>query len=447
MARKIVYTTSAGVFVIILGIILLFVYFIAAKHNMSWDLSRTGSNTLDSRIKNVLDSLDNDVNILIFDKEGPEKRHAQEIMDLYVTETKRITYKIIDPDVRPGMAKQYGVDRYGQAVLLSKNRQSLIERVTDENITNALVKLKRDRKKVIYLITGHGERDISHEHNQGLSQLGSALALNDVSVHSFLLMSKQGIPQDADLIVVAGPRKRFLPEELEIIRNYLIGGGSMFLALEPGGNAGLDGLLGEYGIILDDGIVIDTYSTMVGGDYTVPVVNTYGDIPAIKDFAYATLFPTSRALTIKEELPGDLEVTWLARTSNQSWSELDFTTLFDEGEATRNAKEMKGPLNVALYARHTAGANIQASLMVFGDTDFLTNAYLNVSGNKDLAFTCINMLLDEGDVITIDTKAPRDRPFILTPGQSSLLFWVPIVAIPVLILSSAVVVFWKRRRS
>ena len=305
----------------------------------------------------------------------------------------------------------------------------------------------RDRKQVIYLITGHGERDISHEHNQGISQLGTALALDDVEVHSHLLMSKQGIPPDADLIVVAGPRKKFLGEELEIIRNYLAGGGNMLITLEPGGNAGLDELLDEYGIILDDGIVIDTFSTMVGGDYTVPVVNTYGDLPAIKDFAYATLFPTSRALMIKKELPPDLKVTWLARTSNRSWSELDFATLFDEGEASRSDEEIQGPLNVAVYARRAAANNLQGSLMVFGDTDFLTNAYLNVSGNKDLVFTCINMLLDEGHLITIDAKSPRDRPFILTPGQSRVIFWVPIVVIPVLILSSALGVFWMRRRA
>jgi len=447
MIRKIAYTTSAGVFVIILGAILTLVYVIASNHNMSWDLSRTGSNTLDAKTINVLDSLDVAVEMTIFDKEGPEKRHAQEIMDLYVTASKRFKYRTIDPDASPGMAKQYGVDRYGQAVLSAGDRQSLIERVTEENVTNALVKLKRDRKKVIYLITGHGERDISHVHNQGLSLLGTALALDDVSVHSLLLMSKQGIPQDADLIVVAGPRKTFLPEELEIIRTYLCGGGSMLLALEPGGSAGLDELLDEYGIILDDGIVIDTYSTMVGGDYTVPVVNTYGDVEAIKDFAYATIFPTTRALMIKEQLPPDLEVSWVARTSNQSWSELDFTTLFDEGEATHSAAETQGPLNVALFAGYTPVDKPRASLMVFGDTDFLTNAYLNVSGNKDLAFTCINMLLGEGHVITIDTKTARDRPFILTPGQSRLIFWVPIVFIPVLIIFSAVVVFWIRRRA
>ena len=186
---------------------------------------------------------------------------------------------------------------------------------------------------------------------------------------------------------------------------------------------------------------------MVGGDYTVPVVNTYGDLPAIKDFAYATLFPTSRALMIKKELPPDLKVTWLARTSNRSWSELDFATLFDEGEASRSDEEIQGPLNVAVYARRAAANNLQGSLMVFGDTDFLTNAYLNVSGNKDLVFTCINMLLDEGHLITIDAKSPRDRPFILTPGQSRVIFWVPIVVIPVLILSSALGVFWMRRRA
>lgn len=447
MVRKLAYLSSAGLFVIILGVILLFVYFIASNHNISWDLSRTGANTLDSKTINVLNSLDFDVKMLIFDKEGREKKHAAEVMDLYVTASNRITYMIIDPDARPGMSARYGVDRYGQAVIIGRNRQSLIERVTEENVTNALIKLKRDRKKVIYLTTGHGERDISGKENQGLSQLGSALKRDDYEVHALLLMRRQQVPGNADLLIAAGPRKRFLREELEIIQKYLGNGGSMLITLEPGGNAGLDGLLDEYGIVLDDGIIIDTISTILGSDYTVPVVNTYGDVPALRGFAYATVFPTSRSLMIRQEHTENLKVDWLARTSDQSWSELDFITLIDEGEADRGPEEVHGPLNVAVLARDQVGADLRSSLMVFGDTDFLTNAYLNVSGNKDLTLNCINMLLNESHLITIDTNIARDRPFILTPDQTIIVFWVPVVVVPCLILCAALVVFWVRRRA
>ncbi len=447
MARKLLYASSASLFVVILAAILVIVYFIASNHNVNWDLSRTGSNTLDARTGNVLRSLDFDVDITVFDKEGEEGRRAREILDLYVTESRRISYTVIDPDARPGVAGKYGVDRYGQAVLVGRQRQTLVDRVTEDSITNALLNLKRDSRKVLYFTTGHGERDISREDNQGFSQLGSALEKDDYEVHALVLMREQAIPQNADLVVVAGPVKSLLPEEQDIIRNYLGRGGRMLIALEPGPEAGLKGLLEEYGIALDAGIIVDRFNTMVGGDYTVPVVTTYGDAPGVKGFAYATLFPTSRSLMIREGLPDDLAVTWLARTSDQSWSESDYATLIDEGTATRDESERKGPLNVALLAEKKISEEIKASLLVFGDTDFCTNAYLNVSGNKDLVLGCIKMLLHAGHKITIDKKSAQDRPFILTPVQNSLMFWIPVIIIPALILCAAVATFRVRRRS
>jgi ABC-type uncharacterized transport system involved in gliding motility auxiliary subunit len=446
LARRFLYTSSASLFVVIFAAILIIVYLIASNHNISWDLSRAGINTMDSKTKKIIQSLNFDVLITVFDKEGAEKNLAQEVLDLYVDESERLSYTIIDPDVRPTMASQYGVDRYGQAVLTGRGRQVLVDRITEEDVTNALVKLKRDKKKVIYFITGHGERDFLNNQNKGLTQLADALKKDDYELRRLLLMKEQAIPQDADLIAAIDPKKRFLPEELEINQRYLNSGGSMLLALEPGTDAGLRGLLGEYGIDLDDGIIIDTFSTMVGGDYTIPVVTTYGDVKSLKGFAYATFFPTSRALIERKEPAENTEVSWLARTSEKSWSEDDYAMLFDEGRVSCDESEIQGPLNVAMLANKKHDNEMKASLVVFGDADFISNAYLNVSGNKDLAIGCINMLLNEGHLITLDKKIYHDRPFILTPAQSAIVFWVPIVVFPAVILLCALsVLFWRRR--
>jgi len=445
MAERVSYTSSAGLFIFIFCAILVFVYLIASNHNVAWDLSRTGANTLDTKTINVLDSLDFDIEVVVFEKTGENR--AREILDLYVTESRHLSYRIIDPDTRPGLASQYGVDRYGQTVLLGRRRQCLIESVTQENLTNAVVKLKRDKKMVIYMVTGHGEREIAHEHKSGISQLGSDLALNDFEVFPLLLMRLNAVPRDADLVVVAGPRKSFLEEELAMLRAYLNKGGKSIFALEPGGNAGLRGFLEDYGILLDDGIIVDRFSSVSGGDDTSPVVTTYADIPALKNFSYATFFPTARAVLIREDpLPG-IEIRWLARTSKKSWSELDFMALFDGLDVSPDALEHQGPLNVAVLAHKEIDKETRSSLMVFGDADFLSNAYLNVSGNKDLVFACIDMLLGQGSSITIDNRIAQDKPFILTPLHRMMVFWIPVVIIPSLMMSACIAVFWMRKRT
>ena len=186
---------------------------------------------------------------------------------------------------------------------------------------------------------------------------------------------------------------------------------------------------------------------MAGGDNTAPVVTQYGDIPELKGFSYATFFPTSRAILVKEDFSPSVRIEWLARTSEKSWSEHDFIALFDGLDVAPDAFESKGPLNVAVLAKKELDNETRSSVMVFGDVDFLTNAYLNVSGNKDLAINCINMMLGEGSLISIDKKTAQDRPFILTPTQNLIIFWIPVVVIPSLIMSICLAVFLIRRRA
>jgi len=448
MADKFVYRSSAGLAVFLFAVILVFIYLVSINHNLIWDLSASGENTLDTKTMNVLRSLDFDVDIKVFDKQGQEEAvKAAQILDLYINATTKVKYDIIDPDAHPAMVGGFGVDRYGQAILAGRGRQSRVDKVSEETITSAIIKLKRDRQKSVYFVTGHGERNISGDDKNALGQLCESLRKDDYTVRPLMLLRGSTVPQDADLVAVIDPQKDLFPEEIDMIDTYLKGGGSLLVALEPMTDAGLDVLLDKYGIGLEKGMVLDPFSRMVGAEYTVPVVSTYGDVSALKGFAYATFFPTSRPLSIKDALSEDLEVHWLARTSDQSWSEMDMDGL-DEGlNATLDKEDTKGPLYLAVYSRKSLDNELSAHMMAFGDADFLSNTYLMVSGNKDMAMNCINQLLDEGYMITMEDSLPTDRPFILTPSQDRIIFYTPIVVIPSIILLVALHVNRKRKTS
>lgn len=108
---------------------------------------------------------------------------------------------------------------------------------------------------------------------------------------------------------------------------------------------------------------------------------------------------------------------------------------------------MRGPFDIALFARIAIKEGTEARVMVFGDGDFMTNTYLNVSGNNALAIHCINALLDSGPILKIDPGQSRDKPFILTPVQAVALFLVSVILIPCLALSPILAVRWKRRQA
>ena len=86
-------------------------------------------------------------------------------------------------------------------------------------------------------------------------------------------------------------------------------------------------------------------------------------------------------------------------------------------------------------------------MVVFGDSDFLSNTYVGLSGNKDLALNCLNMLLGENTLITIERQPSSFRPFILTSLQGAVVFWIPVVVMPFLILAAGLWVFLARRKA
>ncbi|MBN1634975.1 MAG: Gldg family protein, partial [Deltaproteobacteria bacterium] len=333
MRKSLTYTFHAGLLVIIFAAIVVIIYLIALNHNTLWDLTMARENTLDPKTASIIDSLDFDVEIKVFEKEGQEQKNARSLLELYVLQSKHMTFEIIDPDVKPGLAEQCGVERYGQAVIYGKGRKERIEHITEESITSALLKLLRDKKKVVYFVTGHGENGLDDDQKQGISGLRDALEANNYMVKSCFLVREPSVPADADLVILAGPRNALFSEEQEMLGTYLEQGGRMFVALEPEHDAGMRDFLEKWGIEIDTDIIIDTFSRLLGGDYTCPVVNLYGDVKGLQGFGYTTFYPTARSLKVVDDIPIGLNIEWLVRTSDQSWSEHDLEKFFELGEA------------------------------------------------------------------------------------------------------------------
>jgi ABC-type uncharacterized transport system involved in gliding motility auxiliary subunit len=448
MQRTLKYGSNAGLLVAVFLAILVVLYLFALHHNRSWDFSQGGENRLDAKSLSLLKALKYDVDIKVFERKGEANYiYTKDLLELFKLANPHIRYDIIDPDMHPDKAKTFGVERYGQAILLGGGKKEFIDKVDEESLTNALYKLGRTKQKTINFIEGHGERGTGDGEMGGIMQLKEALTKDNHAVKPILLM-REAIPSDADLLAIIGPEKSFFPEEISALAAYLDKGGRMLVALEPGRDAGLTELLSRYGIRLENDIIIDTMSRVLGGDYSMPVVIAYGKAKAVRDFTLVTFFPSARSLEIMQPLPQDVEVEWLGQTSDQSWSEFDVETWNKEGNASFDPKkDRKGPRSIGLYVKKEVRDKNSAQLIVFGDSDFLTNTYLNLSGNKDLALNCINMLLGEGALVTIEKKPSRFKPFILTPSQGALVFWIPVVGIPAVILLAAIAVFLSRRKA
>jgi ABC-type uncharacterized transport system involved in gliding motility auxiliary subunit len=151
----------------------------------------------------------------------------------------------------------------------------------------------------------------------------------------------------------------------------------------------------------------------------------------------------------------------LVRSSSESWAETDKSRL-EKGEASFDPiKDRKGPLNLAVLITlsppgktvkgETAEKKVtnppQGRIVVFGDSDFASNGYFNLSGNGDLFLNTINHLTEEEQLISIRPAKSPVKPLSLTAGQAQVLFLVPLVLLPLLVIGAGVIVWRSRRKA
>jgi ABC-type uncharacterized transport system involved in gliding motility auxiliary subunit len=216
-------------------------------------------------------------------------------------------------------------------------------------------------------------------------------------------------------------------------------------------------------------LVIETNALgrLFGGDYHMPAVTAYEPHAITKDFVgIMTIFPVVRSVSVSPKLPAGVSAQALMFTSPHplSWAETDLKA-FHEGRSTFDeGSDRKGPISIAAVAtvpvtKQAGGANVPASeeekrpvasrsarLVVFGDSEFANNNFFTLQGNGDLFLNTVSWLAEEEDLIAI---RPREGggsgPVVLTAAQQPVIFWLPVVGLPLVVFAAGAVVFTRRR--
>lgn len=213
------------------------------------DLTEAQQYRLSNTTIQLLAELEDDIHVTGFftRDQSDQQREAEIFLNQYQKYSNgRITYTFIDPDRNPGEAARLGMTRSGVMVFERGDQTAEAASVTEQAMTSALVQVLRGEARKLYLVTGHGERRTDDFSGSGYSQIGSLLSRGGFEVVSLNLLEQGSVPEDADLVVVAGPTAQFSATEVEALRTYLQNGGSLFLLSEPGAAGGVlgSGVLG-----------------------------------------------------------------------------------------------------------------------------------------------------------------------------------------------------------
>ncbi|GAK51008.1 putative ABC-type uncharacterized transport system involved in gliding motility auxiliary [Candidatus Moduliflexus flocculans] len=432
---------------IVLGIIVM-VEAISARHSYRWDFTSNQRYTLSDQTKNVVSGLASDVTVLAFYSPTEGDRVAfEDRLKQYAALSKHLKYEFVDPDKFPARAQKYEIKTYGTIVLETEKKQEKITDSSEQSLTNGLIKVTRDQKKIIYMIKGHGEHDLADISEKGYSQAKKAMTDQSYDVKDLLLTQQQFIPTDAALVVMAGPQKDLLPAELDLLRNYLDKGGNLLLLLDPDQAPGMTAFVKEYGVILGDDMVIDRMSRMFGAGYETPVVMQYVGHPITDKFNMMTAFPVARSVQTAETLPAGVQADKLFFSSPDSWAETSKAELqsgavqFDEGT------DLRGPVPLAVIAGIATPDQTKkgSKMIVIGDSDFANNTYFAQVGNGDLFLNTVSWLAEEENLIAIRAKDPEIMPLMLTATQGRLAFLISLVVLPVFVIFMGVTMYIQRR--
>ncbi len=459
-SRTTLYGTNAFVLVCVFLGVLVFINILATRHKHRFDFTSSGIFTLAPQTRKIVTNLPREITMTaFFQSESPTKPEFKNLMDGYLGLSDKIKLSFIDPDKNPAIVKRYGVTTYGTVALESGKQETKVQNPTEENMTNAILKVIKDEKKKIYFLAGHGEQALENTEGQGYSNAKQALERDGFQVETLLLLQTGKIPDDADALVIAGPAKPVLPKEQDALEQFLRNGGSILLLIDPHTESGLDEFLARWGIGLREDIVIDPMSKMFGGDYAAPVVSQYMMHDITKDFALPTIFPVLRSVTAKQA--EGVEVSELLQTGANSWAETKIDggkVKFDEGE------DQKGPVTIAVVAslkpdsadKPKPGAEDtgeeekpsakKGNLVVLGDSDFASNTYFKFSGNGDFFLNTASWLAEEESLIAIRPKERKDSPIHLTSDTGAALFFTGTVVFPGIVVLIGVRKWWTRRR-
>lgn len=430
----------------VLGTVVL-VNYIAFNNNKRFDFSPEKTFSLSSRTERILDSLEHDIHAIIF-YDRKEGRTYQELMQLFSWASKRFTYEFIDLNKNPAKAEAFNVTRKGAGILEYMGKKEKVLYFEESNIVSAIIKLTDGRVKIVRFVTGHGERSISgHDPETGYARIVSALREENYQVKEILLMQEQKIPEDTSILIISGPKKDFLKQELEMIDAYIKNNGRIILLCDPYPLPELEKYMGTLGVKLSRDFVVDNKSKLFSMDHLSPIIIPDRNHAIAENMNEAVVFPICRSVASVKVEGLDQKTEIIAYSSPDSWAEQNTQSVYDEKAVFNNGVDINGPVPVALVSEITFEEDKTGHLMVFGDSDFLTNYYYTILGNRDFFLNSINWLSEKTEIMAAWPRSPQApmELLFLTENQSRMIFWSAVVIEPLIIfLIGLSVIFWRR---
>src|SRR5262245_34928834 len=323
----------------VIGVLMALAY-LSVRYPFRFDLSTEHRFSLSAPTVTMLQRLERPIHIVFF--HDPMMRETVELYELIARQNKLVTVEFYDPMINPAQARMLGVNFAGTAVLESQGRRLQVNGGSETDIANGILRVSQGATQRVCFLDGHGEPDPfsleSHDHQEGapghthglgpkyvlherhgMAKARHALETINYKVEKVLLLQRADALTGCAVLVVGGPKIALLASEIEAVGAYLRNGGHALFMLDPFVRTGLEPLLREYGIVVDDDIVIDEASHF-WADVSAPAVSDYNRHQITRDLPL-TFFPGARSLSPTPQRVQGTSVVPLINSSRTSWGQ------------------------------------------------------------------------------------------------------------------------------
>jgi len=458
---------SLGWSLILLLVFLIGVSYLGKRYNKNFDLTSERLNSLSDQSKQALKNLEEELTFYIFykgDKQNDQIRLVQldlkANLELYREANSKVKIQILDTNKHPLKAEEYLAsqndrEREDFFVFVSyKDKKIRVDApFQEEDLTSALIKTQKRAVKQIMFLTGHEERELQGTGPGGLQILNQSLKDSGFQIIEWNFIN-QGTPEIQPVLVASlGPKTNFLQEEKLWLEDYLNQGGSLVLALDPKDKHNLKDFLSKYGVIYEDNYIVSQLSAMYGANLMTAFGPTFDRTHAVtKKFSgqQTALFERASSLTRDLVKSEEFEITSLVKTDNKSMAFQQLagpkTILNQVFSNSKNLESFSVALSVKpVVEKEESESDKKFELIVFGDSDFVSNRYINAGSNKDLILNTFVTLSGEEELVSIRPKQPKGTKITLNRYQQMTLVLLYLI-FPFIFLISGFVL-WYRKRS
>jgi len=456
--RKLAIGANLFVQVIAAVALVVMVNWLVARHYLRFDWTRSHYYQLADKTEQVLRALKEPVNVVVFIPTSAESSYVEKTLEdarnllkeMQFIGKDKLHIEYVDPDRNLARAKQLvekfklnapdaiifvsgerhkyvrlddlvdvGVSEYGMG-------QGRIKAFKGEGVFLSAIQTVIEEKPLnVYFLAGHGEHDPnSSDQRDGYSTLSQYIKRDNIKVERWNLMEKQALPDDAGVIVIAGPRQELMSAELTALDNYLKKqGGRLLVMLDPNRKTGLETWLRDWNVQVDDNLAVAKGGVLLGTELLIvnaigteyashPITAKLEDVNTTFPYARSVHLATGSAATGADQPT----VTELVKTPAVFWGETDFQSermTFDPGIDT------KGPLCLAVAVEGSKPPGVelgtgQGRMVVVGTSGFVDNGSLS-AGNLDFLMNSLNWLLKRGQLIAVSPKLPQEFRLDITP--------------------------------